>query len=80
MRMQTDQLQVTKKMSDITEYTRACQECGHRQIAKDPATYRDDTWRDIKCKKCHSPSLDYGSTNYWWDEDTFLFIRKARDE
>ena len=46
-------------------YIRTCQECLHRQKAKDPATYKDkqkEAWRDLKCKKCGSEgSMDYGS-------------------
>ena len=46
-------------------FIRTCQECGHKQVAKDPATYKDkekEAWRDVQCKKCKSEgSLDYGS-------------------
>lgn len=46
-------------------YIRTCQECGHKQKAKDPATYKDkagkEPWRDVKCRKCGSEGLDYGS-------------------
>ena len=45
-------------------FTRTCQECGHKQPAKDPATYKDQTkeaWRDVKCTKCGSAALDYGN-------------------
>lgn len=45
-------------------FIRTCQECGHEQVAKDPATYKDinaEAWRDVKCKKCKSEALDYGS-------------------
>lgn len=51
-------------------YIRTCQECGHKQEAKDPASYKTSTenWRDLKCKKCKSPALDYGSDG--WEKDT----------
>jgi len=42
-------------------YARACQECGHQQEARHPNTYRDESWRNQKCKKCHSVAMDYGS-------------------
>ncbi|KKK85436.1 hypothetical protein LCGC14_2773360 [marine sediment metagenome] len=45
-------------------FIRTCQECGHKQEAKDPATYKDKTseaWRELKCRRCHSEGLDYGS-------------------
>ncbi|HTH22913.1 MAG TPA: hypothetical protein VL854_11900 [Nitrososphaeraceae archaeon] len=42
-------------------FIRTCQECGHEQPSKDPATYKDDKWEYIKCKKCKSEALDYGS-------------------
>lgn len=42
-------------------YLRTCQECGHKQQARDPASYKGETWRDVKCRKCKSSALDYGS-------------------
>ena len=41
-------------------WIRTCQECGNKQAAKPPAEYRNDSWRDLKCRKCHSTALDYG--------------------
>jgi hypothetical protein len=50
-------------MSDPLEgkFVRTCQECGHRQEARDPKMYKGESWRDLKCKKCKSEALDYGS-------------------
>jgi hypothetical protein len=48
-------------------YVRTCQECGNKQAAKDPATYKDkdkEAWRDLKCRSCKSEALDYGSDGY----------------
>lgn len=42
-------------------WIRTCQECGHRQEAKRPDTYKGESWRELKCKKCKSPALDYGN-------------------
>lgn len=42
-------------------YIRTCQECGHQQESKPPAEYKGDAWKDIKCRKCKSYGLDYGS-------------------
>lgn len=42
-------------------YIRTCQECGHQQEMKPPAEYKNDIWKDFKCRKCKSPALDYGS-------------------
>jgi hypothetical protein len=42
-------------------WIRTCQECGHKQPAKPPAEYKGDSWRDLKCRKCRSEALDYGS-------------------
>jgi hypothetical protein len=42
------------------DFIRTCQECGHKQKAKNPAEYKSDVWRDLKCNRCHSPALDYG--------------------
>jgi transposase len=43
------------------KYIRTCQECGHKQEAKDTKTYKGESWRNLKCKKCKSEALDYGS-------------------
>lgn len=45
-------------------FVRTCQDCGNKQTAKDPKTYSSDSWRDVKCRKCKSMSLDYGSEGY----------------
>lgn len=42
-------------------WIRTCQECGHRQESKPPHTYKSESWTELKCKKCKSPALDYGS-------------------
>ncbi len=41
-------------------WIRTCQECGNKQVSKPPAEYRNDSWRNVKCRKCHSEALDYG--------------------
>lgn len=53
-----------QEQHQVSAYTRRCQECGHRQEAKDPKTYNNDSWRDIKCRKCKSIGLDYGSGDW----------------
>lgn len=45
-------------------YCRKCNECGHVQVAKPPAEYKGDSWKDLKCKVCKSSGLDYGSDSY----------------
>lgn len=40
---------------------RTCQECGYRQEARNPDTYKGEGWRELKCKRCKSPGLDFGS-------------------
>lgn len=47
-------------------YVRTCQECGHKQVAKDPMSYAtgSENWRNLVCKHCKSNSLDYGSDGY----------------
>ena len=52
----------------IAMWIRTCQECGHKQEAKPPPEYKDDSWRDLKCHRCRSMALDYGSRNH---DDTF---------
>ena len=43
---------------------RTCQECGHQQAAKQPPAGKEltDSYRNAKCRKCHSEALDYGTT------------------
>lgn len=52
------------------KYIRVCQSCGHEDEYKDPESYVDkankEPWREVKCKKCKSIDLDYGS----WREPT----------
>jgi hypothetical protein len=73
---------MTQAFSDSWPFIRTCQECGHRQISKDPALYRTDSWRDIKCRKCKSESLDYGSKQPWTEEQKAQLdaYRKAQEE
>ena len=40
---------------------RRCQECRHVQVTKPPREYKTEAWRDLKCVRCHSIALDYGS-------------------
>lgn len=57
------------------KYSRKCQECGFRQYAKDPKSYKDtnsEKWRDVKCNKCHSTSLDYGTAVYEYDGNKWI--------
>ena len=53
-------------MSESKVYVRTCAECGHKQLAKDPKTYKTagENWRDLKCKHCKSAALDYGSDSF----------------
>jgi len=53
---------------DLWPFVRVCQSCLHKQLAKDPATYKSDSWRELACKKCHSIDLDYGSTRPYTPE------------
>lgn len=53
-------------------WIRTCQECGHKQPAKPPAEYKDqkaEAWREVKCARCKSVSLDYGKDNTPTQED-----------
>lgn len=53
-------------MSD-TLFVRTCQSCSYKQVAKPPKTYKNEAWREIQCKRCHSIDLDYGSMG--WERD-----------
>ena len=53
------------------EWVRTCQECGHRQVTKPTPEYKGESWRDLKCKKCKSPALDYGSEATDDEEENF---------
>lgn len=46
-----------------SKYIRTCNECGHKQESKLPPSSEPQysRWTEATCKKCKSPSLDYGS-------------------
>lgn len=44
-------------------WIRTCQECSFQQISKRPDSYKNESWRNLKCMKCHSEALDYGQEN-----------------
>ena len=52
--MQTTEWLKTRK------WIRICQECGYEQMCKPTPEYKGESWKDLKCKKCHSESLSYG--------------------
>jgi hypothetical protein len=43
-----------------SRWIRKCQSCGESAPYKSPLEYRNDSWRDTKCRKCKSSDLDYG--------------------
>ena len=42
-------------------WIRTCQECGHRQVARCPNGMKSENWRNLKCRRCRSIAMDYGS-------------------
>jgi hypothetical protein len=59
------------------KFMRTCQECGNKQVELHPPTYGvepSNAYKDRKCKKCKSESLDYGSEF----PDTLEEIEEAR--
>ena len=64
---------------------RTCQECGHQQAAKQPPAGKEltDSYRNAKCRKCHSEALDYGTTmprpSCWGCGDDYLAKWKVSD-
>jgi hypothetical protein len=46
---------------DMAKYIRTCQCCNLKQETKDVATYKTDSWKDLKCRRCGNDALDYGS-------------------
>ena len=56
----------------IAMWIRTCQECGYKQEAKPSSEYKGESWRDLKCRRCKSMALDYGSPSVIRDhDDTF---------
>ena len=51
-------------------WLRRCQECNNVQAMKSPENQITDKWRDAKCRKCKSESLDYGTPNEY-EEDIY---------
>lgn len=60
--------QARDKRFDLDAFVRECQECDHKQVDKDPCGHPTTAFRNRKCRKCGSESLDYGSYNYYWEE------------
>ena len=52
------------KPIEAGEWYRTCQECGREQRAKapDPSKELSSSYRNAKCRSCHSEALDYGTT------------------
>lgn len=50
-------------MKTKTVWVRRCQECGHRQRAKEPTLGQvlSESYRNSKCRRCQSEALDYGT-------------------
>ena len=43
-------------------FIRICQECGYQRVSKRPDIYKDDPWKNIKCRQCESiGSFDFGT-------------------
>lgn len=42
-------------------WIRICQECAHEQVSKPPTEYKNDSWTELKCKRCKSIGMSYGS-------------------
>jgi len=49
-------------MEQNSKWIRTCQECGHKQTAKQPAYGEpiSDSYANSKCRRCKSEALDYG--------------------
>ncbi len=60
-------IKVRDKRFASTAWLRACQECGNVQAMKSPENQQTDNWRNAKCNKCKSESLDYGTPNAYED-------------
>lgn len=45
-------------------WMRTCTECSHRQVDGEPQNGMTNAYRNRKCRRCKSDSLDYGSTTY----------------
>lgn len=59
-------------------FVRTCQECGYKQVNTSPAKYTNDRWRDVKCKNCKSPALDYGSDG--WRLENGNLVKDQKDD
>ena len=54
---------VEEASEKFPKWCRTCTECGHVQMAREPDHSKELTrsYRDAKCRKCHSSALDYGT-------------------
>ncbi len=55
-------------------FIRRCQECGHRQKSKHPQDYKNDSWQEVKCLRCKSRAMDYGS---WQEHQEYRELARA---
>lgn len=48
----------------VGSWYRTCQECAHKQLAKQPDRSNEltNSYLNSKCRKCKSEALDYGTT------------------
>jgi hypothetical protein len=53
-------------------WIRTCQECGYKGLYSQPnQNDKNENWRNTKCRKCHSISLDYGRENCVLTDETW---------
>lgn len=66
-------------MSEQHYWVRKCQECGHKQAAKEPSLPLTESYRNSKCRKCKSEALDYGDSN-WIKDASGNYVRPTIED
>lgn len=68
MKYRKENMPVRDKRFPKDAWLRRCQECGNVQAMKSPESQKTENWREAKCRKCKSESLDYGTQNEYYED------------
>lgn len=58
-----------------TLYVRTCKRCEARQVARPVELYATESWKKLRCRACHFPTLDNGSHGWYRDERSGQLLR-----
>lgn len=59
-------------------FVRTCQECGHKQTAREPKGPMTTAYLASTCRECKSEALDYGS--WGWEKKNGNYVRMGWED